>query len=88
MCNVYGSLSEAQIELFLGLDDERTWDPPTWAPVLGPRSEGVFVFQGMQPRVGQWGMIPPGSPERRDHRGSCQTSSNPCGFSPRRTAVP
>lgn len=64
MCNVYGSLSEAQIELFLGLDEEMTWEQPTWAPVLGPRSQGVFVVQGMQPRVGQWGMIPPGSPER------------------------
>lgn len=37
---------------------------PPWAPVLGPRSPGVFVVQGLQPQVGQWGMIPPGSPER------------------------
>ncbi len=64
MCNIYGSLDEDQLELFLGLDDGLSWEPPTWATVMGPRALGVFVSQGMRPAVGQWGMIRPGSPER------------------------
>jgi len=64
MCNIYGSLDEEQLELFLGLDDQLSWEQPTWAPVVGPRALGAFVAQGMRPMVGQWGMIRPGSPER------------------------
>lgn len=68
MCNIYGSLDEEQLELFLGLDDQMGWDQPTWVdPVMAPRKIGAFVIAGPHsPRIilGQWGMIRPGSPER------------------------
>ncbi|WP_035621209.1 SOS response-associated peptidase family protein [Hydrogenophaga intermedia] len=64
MCNIYGTLSEEQLELFLGLDDQMSWEQPTWAPVLGPLARGPFVIRGLRPMVGQWGMIPPGSRDR------------------------
>lgn len=68
MCNIYGSLSEEQLELFLGLDDALTWDQPTWAePVMAPLKPGVFLVpgqDGLRVMLGQWGMIPPGSADR------------------------
>lgn len=66
MCNVYGSLSAARLDSLLDRDDMASFPP--WAPVLGPRAQGVFVAQGLQPRVGQWAMIRPGSPVRVERK--------------------
>jgi putative SOS response-associated peptidase YedK len=68
MCNIYGSLDEDQLELFLGLDDALSWEQPTWAePIVAPLKPGVFVAGGpdrLRVLVGQWGMIPPDSEDR------------------------
>ncbi|WP_297657774.1 SOS response-associated peptidase family protein [Hydrogenophaga sp.] len=61
MCNVYGSLSNEELEALLELDDRLPWEPQ---PVMGPFAMGAYVGADMLPVLGQWGMIPPNSPER------------------------
>ncbi len=63
MCNLYGTTSRDEIHR---LDWVRLRDDlPEWQAVVGPLGQGLIVRQHGEADVGQWGMIPPGSPTRR-----------------------
>lgn len=63
MCNLYGSTDRKTLRTltFVQVPDDLA-EP---AAIVGPLGQGVFVGQRGEARLGQWGMIPPGSPTRR-----------------------
>lgn len=64
MCTIYGFLSDEHLELFLGLDDELTWDQLTWAElIVAPLKLGAFVTACIRVMLGQWRIIETNSPE-------------------------
>jgi putative SOS response-associated peptidase YedK len=73
MCNRYTPSrgEDAQFDLF-GRQQVNLPPDPFWRPrTIGPFGMGYFVRQGREPGTwdiveGQWGMIRPGAPERRE----------------------
>ena len=74
MCNVYETPTPDQMEF-----DFAAFERPneSYKASIGPRDSGPFVVQG-KIRVGQWGMIRPGSRERvaRDAKGRPLMTNN------------
>lgn len=60
MCNLYGSVDRQTLRTrFFADAGDAVWDAQ-----VAPLGRGVFLVSQGQARVGQWGMIPPGSKER------------------------
>ena len=63
MCNRYTSPEEGDIERFWRVTP-RTKRLPMWMPTVAPLRPAPYIRAGGELEVGQWGMIPPGSPTR------------------------
>ena len=74
MCNVYETPTQDDMEREFAEYERATG---VYKPSIGPRDQGPFVVAG-RVRVGQWGMIRPGSPERvaRDAKGRPLMTNN------------
>jgi putative SOS response-associated peptidase YedK len=63
MCNLYAAPSPEQLSLDFGVPTPTQGQ--LWAPTIAPLKPGPFIPAMGAMRVGQWGMIPPGSPTRK-----------------------
>ncbi|TAL65825.1 MAG: DUF159 family protein [Burkholderiaceae bacterium] len=63
MCNLYESPTPEQIAVEFGVSAPVQGD--LWAKTIAPLKPGPFIPANGVMRVGQWGMIPPGSATRR-----------------------
>ena len=61
MCNLYGTVDAQTLRtrLFVGLPSQ------PWDMTVAPLKTGVFIRKPGEAVAGQWGMIPPGSPDRK-----------------------
>ena len=75
MCNLYEPATPEWLDQEFA-DYKREANPP-YKRMIGPRDQGPFVVPG-RVRIGQWGMIRPGSPERlaTDSRGRPLMTNN------------
>lgn len=71
MCNLYHISPKGQFETYLGQHAARWVIPePPARPFVGPFDPGMYVRAdgegGLLGEIGQWGLIRPGAPARRD----------------------
>ncbi len=75
MCNLYRSVPPADLVAEFKL---RSLAATPYADTLAPLKPGPYVKAGGEGEVGQWGMIPPGSPTRVPMARGRRLSTNNC----------